>query len=167
MRRGECNDPGIDRPAQHRQRVAWHRRPSSSCRAWSAVAAKLGHPFRRARGLERAGVRGRRETFHERARPVAIAAGVVDLVLVTTGSAMEEMAAQEGGSARDQVARQALVQRVGSVQLPKIVEIEPSHCVEARQRLNHRPHRKCDVGLLHQQRRNFVAHRSRAQPYGR
>jgi hypothetical protein len=49
---------------------------------------------------------------------------------------MEEMAAQEGGSARDQVARQALVQRVGSVQLPKIVEVPTEHVGDLEPRLS-------------------------------
>jgi len=82
----------------------------------------LGHP---ARAAERLAL-----------RTVAIATGVVDRVLVTTGSAMEEMAAQEGGSARDQVARQALVQRVGSVQLPKIVEVPTEHVGDLEPRLS-------------------------------
>src|ERR1700761_2431276 len=54
-----------------------------------------------------------------------------------------------------------------SVQLSKIVQVEPRHCIEARQRLNHRSHRKRDVWLLHQQRRNLIAHGSGAQPYRR
>ena len=50
-----------------------------------------------------------------------------------------------------------------AVQLTKFFEIEACNRIEARQRLDHRSHRKGDMWILHQQCRNFVAHRSRTK----